>query len=337
MLTSREFARMLGISQSTVSRAMNNNPLVPEEKREYIQKKAEELGFVLNSQARSLKTCKTGTIGILFPVHFDSLSKNLMFTYIYDHLQKEIIKLDNDIMVIYDYDNATGIKVLERIIKSRKVDGFINFRSQLSKQEIGLINKYSIPCVSLYSARQENQELHQFMVDTDYAGQRAGEYLGQFDVDKYIYIAPPLKQTEPSRRLTGYKRGLEQLGKKIYDSEIIQCQLSTESVREGVLKQAGLFQNHSTAIFVYNDMMALGAVNALNMLGVKIPDQAQIIGMDDIPLASWQYPKLTTLRAPIIQMVSDGSRLLYQLIQGREIKPESVFYKSELIIRDTTK
>lgn len=336
-MTSREFASMLGISQSTVSRALNNHPLVPEEKRKYIQKKAEEFGFVLNSQARSLKTCKTGTIGILFPVHFDSLSKNLMFTYIYDNLQKEIIKLDNDIMVIYDYDNTPGIRVLERIIKSRKVDGFINFRSQLSKQEIGLINKYNIPCVSLYSARQENKELHQFMVDTDYAGQRAGEYLGQFDVDKYIYIAPPLKQSEPSRRLMGYKRGLEKSGKNIADTEIIECQLSTESAREEVLKRARLFQNNSTATFVYNDMMALGVVNALNMLSVKIPQQAQIIGMDDIPLASWQYPKLTTLRAPIIQMVKDGSKLLYQLIQGKKIEPGSVFYKSELIIRDTTK
>lgn len=337
MLTSREFANLLGISQSTVSRALNNSPLVPAEKRAYIQKMAEEYGFVLNSQARSLKTSKTGTIGILFSEHFSGLSRNMMFTHIYDNLQREIIKLDNDVMVIYDHDKPSGIQALERIIKSRKVDGFFNLRPNLSEHELDLIDKYHMPCVSLYSARQDHNRLFQLMVDTDYAGRKAGEYLGQFDIDQYLFITPLANPEESNRRLTGYRKGLEAFGKELPDTAVIICQASVESAREEILKRAYLFQKKTIAVFAYNDLMALGVVNALNMLGVDIPKQAQVIGMDDIPMASWQYPKLTTLRTPVNEMVRDGSELLYQLIQGQELKPERVFYKSELITRDTTK
>ena len=82
MLTSKEFAKMLNVSQSTVSRALSGSNQVSEETRRYISQKAEEVGFVLNSQAQSLKMKKSGTVGILFPSYFESLSKNMMFTYI---------------------------------------------------------------------------------------------------------------------------------------------------------------------------------------------------------------------------------------------------------------
>ena len=102
-MTSKEFASLIGVSQPTVSRALNNSNLVPEEKKQYIIQKAKEYGFELNSQAQSLKTKRTGTIGILFPKHFLGMNKNLMLAYVYDCIQKELSHYSYDIMVIY-YD-----------------------------------------------------------------------------------------------------------------------------------------------------------------------------------------------------------------------------------------
>ncbi len=88
--------------------------------RIYIEKKAEEYGFVLNSQARSLKTSKTNTIGVLFPLNFDSLSKNLMFTHIFDQLQRELSRRSYDIMIVYDHDPEMKSNTFERVIPQRQ-------------------------------------------------------------------------------------------------------------------------------------------------------------------------------------------------------------------------
>ena len=101
-MTSKEFAEIIGVSQSTISRALNNSSQISVERREFIQKKAEEYGFVLNSQARSLKTNRTGTVGILFPKHFIGMSSNLGLAHLYDLVQAELSKYDYDVMVVYD-------------------------------------------------------------------------------------------------------------------------------------------------------------------------------------------------------------------------------------------
>ena len=87
-MTSKEFAEIIGVSQSTISRALNNSSQISTERREFIQKKAEEYGFVLNSQARSLKTNRTGTVGILFPKHFIGMSSNLGLAHLYGRLRR---------------------------------------------------------------------------------------------------------------------------------------------------------------------------------------------------------------------------------------------------------
>jgi len=90
-------------------------------------------------------------------------------------------------------------------------------------------------------------------------------------------------------------------------------------------------------LFCFNDMMALGVINALRELGVEVPQQAQVFGMDDIPLASWFTPKLSTMRSPVRQMVRDGCDLLIGLIEGKEIVPQTVYYQAQMILRDTTR
>ena len=336
-MTSREFAELIGVSQATVSRALNGSPSVCEKTRIYIEKKAEEYGFVLNSQARSLKTNKTQTIGVLFPLNFDSLSKNLMFTHISDQLQRELSRRGYDIMIVYDHDPELKSNTIERVIRSGKVDGLINFRPQLLEREIDLIEKFRIPFVSLHSALQESTLLHQLMLDEEDAGFQIGQYLGSQDGGKYVYVAVSDEPPERSSRMHGYMKGLASKGKNLENDAILSAERSPECACEVILAHAQLFRNRQTSIFVYNDMMALGVLNALRELSVEVPHQAQVFGMDDIPLASWFTPKLSTMRSPVRQMVKDGCDLLIALIEGKEIAPQTVYYQAQMILRDTTR
>lgn len=336
-MTSREFAQLIGVSQATVSRALNGSTLVSEKTRQYVVQKAADYGFVLNSQARSLKTSKTGTVGVMFPLYFDSLSKNLMFTNIYDHLQRELSKRDIDAMVIYDYENPAAKNTLERVVKSLKVDGIINFRPQLLPEEIGLIEEHEIPFVSLHSGRQDHAALHQFMIDEEYAGEEIGRYYGRLDGERYIFISTQESLVEQKGRFHGFQKGLAAYGKRLREADILACPLSMDAAREETLRRRDLFTGGNTSIFVYNDMMAVGVLNALHMLGVPVPQRAQIVSMDDIPLASWVYPRLTTLRAPVQRMVKDGCDRLLALIDGQKAPPQTVYYRSQMILRDTTR
>ncbi len=336
-MTSREFAELIGVSQATVSRALNGSPSVCEKTRIYIEQKAEEYGFVLNSQARSLKTSKTQTIGVLFPLNFDSLSKNLMFTHISDQLQRELSRRGYDIMIVYDHDPELKSNTFERVIRSGKVDGLINFRPQLLEREIDLIEKFHVPFVSLHSALQESSLFHQLMIDEENAGFQIGQYLGGQDGGKYVYVAVNDEPPERSSRMHGYMKGLASMGKELCEDAILSAERSTISAYEAILEHKALFENGQTSIFVYNDMMALGVLNALRELGVDVPGQAQVFGMDDIPLASWFTPRLSTMRSPVRQMVKDGCDLLIGLIGGKEIAPQTVYYQSQMILRDTTR
>lgn len=335
-MTSREFARLIGVSQSTVSRALNGSSAIAPDTRDYIVRKAEEYGFVLNSQAKSLRTSKTGTIGVLFPPNFTCMSKNLMFTNLYDSLQHELIKQDYDIMIIDDFSVPHETQSFERILKSKKVDGFVNFRQNLSAHEISLIERFEIPFVSMHSARQRYPQFHQFILDTETAGYTAGEFLGRRTLDQYLYITTDSNIIEHSRRLLGYERGLAACGKSLAENGILSSPFDMQAVRRTVLDNKALFSHGTTGVYAYNDMVALAVCNALYQMGIDVPGQVQIIGMDDIPLASWFNPRLTTLRTPVTRMIGDGCAILFRLVRGEKIAPQCVFYTSSLIERDTT-
>ena len=132
-------------------------------------------------------------------------------------------------------------------------------------------------------------------------------------------------------------KGLASAGKALGEDSILTAERSPEAAYEAVMASSAMFCRERTGIFVYNDMMALGVLNALRELGVAVPDQAQVFGMDDIPLASWFTPRLSTMRSPVRQMVGDGCDLLIGLIEGEEIAPRTTYYQAQMVLRDTTR
>lgn len=127
---------------------------------------------------------------------------------------------------------------------------------------------------------------------------RLGRIWAVQDVSRYVYMAVDDEPPERSARLHGYMKGLASAGKALGEDSILTAERSPEAAYEAVMASSAMFCRERTGNFVYNDMMALGVLNALRELGVAVPDQAQVFGMDDIPLASWFTPRLSTMRSP---------------------------------------
>lgn len=335
-MTSRDFAALIGVSQSTVSRALNNSSLVSEEKRRYIVQKAREYGFVLNSQAKSLRTQRTGTVGILFPKHFVSTTTNMMQAYLYDCIQKEMHQHGYDIMVVYYTPNTDDFSSFERIIRNRKVDGFLVLRMELSDTEMQFIEDHQVPCVFLMNAGTKvRHNLNYLFSDSERGGYEVGRYLGAFTDFQKIFVTICEEHEDAVRRLEGYRRGLKSRGCELPEENILACYLGIDAAYQCILEHHALFDGKKSAIFAYNDMLALGIINACKHLGYQIPEQVQIIGMDDIPLSTQLHPTLSTLHVDVEEMVPKSCQLLIDLIDQKDVHIQE-WLPPKLIPRETT-
>lgn len=333
---SRELARLLGVSQSTISRALNDSPRVPEEVRKRIRGKAAEVGFELNSQAQSLRTRRTGTIGLLFPHHFHSMNENLMLAHIYDHIQRDLIASDYDVMLVYDYAGSASGSVLERMIRRRKLDGLILLRKTLTDSEFRLIRARSFPCIYMLNSETAHQQISRAISDSEYGGYLAGCFLGQFRDYKLLFVRVREDPEKSDWQQQGIERGLATHRRKLAASWIKECNLSMESGYDFVMKNRALFVRHKIALVPHTDILASAMLCALADLGIPVPEQVQVLGQDGIPLANWMRPRLSGLRVPVREMVAEGCRQIRDLIEHGGGEVHVAKFKPTLELRDTT-
>lgn len=333
-MTSKEFAEIIGVSQSTISRALNNSSQISIERREFIQKKAEEYGFVLNSQARSLKTNRTGTVGILFPKHFIGMSANLGLAYLYDLVQRELSKYDYDVMVVYEGEKKNGLSTFERMIKIGKVDGFIIFRMESSKKDMELIKKYKVPCVYLLHAEKAGS-YGSCLSDCEYSGYLVGKHFGKYKEYKSWYINVKTS-AESKTRLAGFKRGLKERGAVMEKDGVLQSELSVKCAYDCIMANQEAISSRKSAIFAFNDTVALGVLNACRDLGLRVPEDVQIAGVGGLPFLSEIAPELTTVNVFHERIASMGCEMLRSAIVHGVQEPIHTVIQPEFVPGKTT-
>jgi DNA-binding LacI/PurR family transcriptional regulator len=336
MITSKELAKLAGVSQSTVSRALNDSPLISEGIRNKVKQLAKEHRFEMNSQAKSLRTSRTDTIGILFPKFFMNLSTNLYFTYLYDKLQEELSNYEYDLLIIYDSKKNDQLSPLEKIIKRKKVDGLILVKSDLSSYEQEILTRSTLPYISIFCNYYEDAGNSKYAINTYDGGFLAGSYFAKQQEYSPLYFGSLMDSADSSNRYKGFEAGWKASGGDVKTIHTVSCEMSITSAYQTVRDNIALF-SEKRALYVYNDMMASGILHALKDMSIKVPEQVQIIGNDDIPLASWLHPQLSTLRFPTQQIIELGcQRLVREIVSGtREI--ENFHLSPELVLRGTTK
>ncbi len=336
MITSKELAKLAGVSQSTVSRALNDSPLISGDVKQRIQKLAKKHRFEMNSQAKSLRTSRTDTIGILFPRFFMNLSTNLYFTHLYDSLQAELSAYDYDLLVIYDAKRPDHLSPLEKVIKRRKVDGIILVKSDLTPEEMDILEKSGLPYVSVFCDDFSEEGKSRYAINTYYGGVSAGAYFSRFRDYLPLYVGSLMDSSDSSNRLSGFRQGLTSQGWGGGPIATITTEMSVPAAYRIVMDNAECFKE-KRSVYVYNDMMACGMLMALKDLHIAVPEHIQLISNDDIPLAGWMTPQLSTLRFPTKQLIKIAcQRLVREIISGN-LEKENLQLSPELILRGTTR
>ncbi len=326
----KDVAREAGVSIATVSRVLNNVDVVNDDTKKKVLEAIAKLGYRPNIIARSLKTQKTSTIGIIVPD-------------ISSQFYPEIVRGAEDVANIYSYnivlcntdlDSERELEYL-KILKEKMIDGVLYMSNALEDEVIKLINELKIPVVLIETKDKENH-FPSITIDNEKAAYDATSYLLSLGLKDIAFIGThPNAENALSKRFKGFERAMCE------KASGVNCDLVCFS---GIKPQDGanvvstfLKGKKFDAIFCISDELAMGVINELREQGIRVPEDVSVIGFDNIFSSSIYYPKLTTVAQPMYDMGSVGMRMLIKIINKQPMENEHYILPHEIIIRNSTK
>jgi len=326
----KDVAKEAGVSIATVSRVLNDIDVVNEDTKIKVKDAISKLGYRPNIVARSLKTQKTKTLGIIIPD-------------ISNQFYPEIVRGAEDVANIYDYnimlcntdlDKEKEIEYL-KILKEKMSDGILYMSNFLEDDILQLLNELKLPTV-LIENKDSTGRIPSVSIDNEKASFDGVSYLIEKGNKKIAYIGADKSHNSVSAsRYAGYEKALKEK-KIIFDASLV-C-FSGKKAKDGFNGVNKILdKSNIDAVFCTEDEVAMGVINGLRERGIKVPEQVDVIGFDNIYLSSIFYPKLTTVAQPMYDMGSVGMRMLIKLINNNELEIKNYILDHEIIERDSCK
>ncbi|KNF09745.1 ribose operon repressor [Gottschalkia purinilytica] len=330
-VTIKDIAKLANVSTTTVSRVINNKyEGVGEETRKRILDLVKELGYQPNALARSLVTKRTSSIGLIIP---DII--NPFFPDLARGVEDIASKEGYSVILCNTDDDPDKEKKYISLLNEKRVDGIIfTGASTHSHEHILELIKSGVPVI-LMDRRIDYENTFGVFIENFKGGYDATNYLISLGHKKIGCITGPLNTKESEERFNGYKKALKEAGIDFNEDLVIE---SNYKITGGADAATELLEKQNvTAIFAFNDMMAYGVYKAAKLLGLKIPDDISVIGFDDVQISQILEPELTTVKQPIYDMGAESAKMLITRIKGKKIKKKIIKFKTELIIRESTK
>lgn len=290
MPTMRDVARVASVSTSTVSHVINDTRYVSPETRARVLQAIKDLNYHHNRLASSLRHRRTRTLGLLLPN-----SSNPYFASILAGIEEACFENDYNIILGYAADAPERELTYLRVLLSRQVDGMLLVSTGAYEQSVALLNSYDVPVVMVDRSRQMDQ-VDEISADNYQGGRLATEHLLEYGHRRIACIAGP-ELSPAQERLRGYRDALHDAGITPDARLIVAGDFRHESGYDA-MKQLLRLDAPPDAVFVVNDMMAMGALHALHRAGYRVPEDVSVVGYDDISLAAYTVPALTTIRQP---------------------------------------
>ncbi|NDL68276.1 LacI family DNA-binding transcriptional regulator [Anaerotalea alkaliphila] len=338
-VTTRDIAKIAGVNQSTVSRCLNDSPLVSEETKARVKGIAESLGFAFNAHARSLSTNRTQTIGVIFPQHYTQLDldDNLYFNALSDQLHLRLEAEEFDLITAFPVNRTNNKSNIEKLIACRKVDGLLLVQPQLDPRTLEILKNAEIPFAFLhhYPELCEKEEVDVFYADNAYGGWMATRHLLEQGHEKILCITAGEGEREFGLRTDGYVKALQEAGLSPDPELVLRGDHSFESGYALVYRHWPQFQK-AGAVFAQTDLMAMGVIQALREKRVGVPEDMAIVGYNDIPLSRSLKPHLTTVHQPLEEIIEMACKNLLDRIRGEGGKHVKACIRPQLVVRDSS-
>ena len=319
---------MAGVTHSTVSRALRNSPLVSAETRERIQRIARDAGYRTSAAARSLVTGHSDTIGVVVTNIADPFIAGVVSGI-------EEMADEHGLSVFLANSNAEPereVRVAQKF-EERRVDGIIVTASRVGAQYVPLLTHLQVPIV-LLNNQHPSQFAHSVMIDNFKASLDATLYLISLGHRRIAYLGDRSGYQSDAERYQGYRQALKEAGIGVETSLTVHGNGKPEGAVTPASQLLAL-SDPPTAIFCYNDLTALGAMQEVRKHGLRIPEDISVVGFDDLYLSQYLNPALTTVRQPMRQMGRLAMETLLRIFAGTE-SGHAIRVPGELIVRGST-
>jgi LacI family transcriptional regulator len=322
------------VSVATVSRALNDYDDVSATTRARVLKLAEELEYTPTAAARSLVTKRSYVVGVVLSTGVDHPDiQHPFFQEVLVGLKRRLGTGGYDLLLLANEEsgNAFGTYSYLQRCRHHRVDGVVLMGAQASEPDVQKLARSTIPCVA---------------VDLDLVGRRTGfvisdnargaglaiEHLQKLGHDRIATITGPTQMRVGMDRLVGYREALERLGLPYRDDYVRDGDFYFESGTAAMQELLSL-PEPPTAVFAASDLMAAGAIRAIEQAGLSVPADIAVVGFDDIQLAAMMQPALTTIRQDKLGLGSAAADALLGMIELDGAPPPGITLPVELVVR----
>lgn len=333
MVSLKDIAARCGVSVATVSKALNNHKDVSVATKETIHKVAKEMGYFPNSQARALKTNRTYNLGVMFLDEAQSGLTHEYFAKLLDSFKSEAENSGYDITFINR--NIGGRKMTSyEHCKYRNVDGVLIACIDFKDPDVYEMINGDIPVVTI----DHIFDCRTAILSDNRAGvKKLVEYVNKLGHKKIAFIQGN-KSSVAENRLAGFYKAMTDLKIPVISEYIVSGEYHNPDLTAIITKQLMLLPDPPTCIFMADDFSAIGGINAIEEIGLSIPNDVSIVGYDGIALAQLLRPKLTTYQQDTNEIGAQAAKQLISLIEHPQTTfTEVLTVPGELIIRDSVK
>jgi LacI family transcriptional regulator len=323
-------AKRAGVSKATVSRVINNSKTVSSELRMKVLVAVEELNFVPNPAARSLVSKKSRIIGVVV-----TDVTNLFVSVLVKSIENYALNQGYNIMII----NSNGITVREidllLMLKDKRVDGIIFLTSHLMQEHKLFFKASSLP-IALINVSGGDESIIGIRIDNRRAAFEMTCYFLKKGYTRVGMIRAPRDDLFTGKeRFSGYRQALKESG-IAYNEQLVTT--GSLRVEDGYRAARALLENGTEpeALFAACDLMAFGAIRAILDSGRKVPEDIEVAGFDDVPMASYYNPTLTTVHQPIEEMGKLAAEKLIEIIEGKTVDQCDIVLPFEIVFREST-
>jgi DNA-binding LacI/PurR family transcriptional regulator len=327
--TSHDVAKQAGVSVATVSRVLNASPHVSPNARRKVLRAVKALNFQPNRTAQRLRAKQSKVIGLII-----SDIQNPFFTSVVRGIEDVAYANGYSVVLCNSDEDPAKEKLYINVMRAETVAGVILASTTESNPLVGELLDHRIPVIAM-DRRIKNRSIDSVLVSNLRGARAAVIHLIKQGHRRIGFIGMPLTRTPGKERLAGYENALREHGLAV----------SRQFVRIADAKQLGGHdatlellsrQSNITALFVANNLMTLGALNAIRERGLKIPDDISLVGFDDMPWAALLQPPLTVVAQPTYELGKQAAELLLERLQKPDKPVTNVQLETTLIVRGSS-
>ena len=324
----KDIAKLAKVSHSTVSRALQNSPLVNAETAEKIRRIARESGYRASAVARGLVTKRTQTIGLVVTTVADPFASEVV-----SGLEQAASDHGYAVFLAESNGEPEREKKVVQSLAERRVDGIVVTSSRVGALYLPLLSEMMVPIV-LVNNQHPGAFVHSVMIGNLEGSKAAAVHLVGLGHRRIAYLGDQFGYQSDTERFAGFREALDTAGIPFLPELVVHGNGKPEEAMKAMDTLLSLPQP-PTAVCCYNDMSALGAMRSIRLRGLRVPEDISVVGFDDLFLASYTQPPLTTVRQPMRRMGQLAMESLFKLMSGTESEIR-IRVDAELIVREST-